>query len=233
MSPRWRQRLRQSRLSLKARLRTGLPPRPSCGTHSGGADIALPTLWTWNQALAWCLNRDLALAANPPWRPSVAARYPKPDSDGNYPPVYGTVAEFRRAVDDGLLSQPEPRLFDAAQVMRVFPAPADRIAAETTESNAAHAREQELPRGKTIAAALGRGTPSKRRLAYKGELVSFMRRLQRARLLGDLDDDNVAQRFEDEVASKVQAGRSVLKLPQRRHIANQVAKLRPEILSRS
>ena len=95
----------------------------SAERRAGGADMA-PTLWTWDQALAWCLSRDLALAANPPWRPSVAARYPKPDCDGHYPPVYGTVAEFRRAVDDGLLSQPEPSLFDAAQVMRVFPAPA-------------------------------------------------------------------------------------------------------------
>jgi hypothetical protein len=80
-------------------------------------DMASPTLWTWNQALAWYLWRDLARAANP-----------QPDLDGNYPSVYGTVAEFRRAVDDGLLSQPEPGLFDAAQVTRVFPAPADRIA---------------------------------------------------------------------------------------------------------
>src|SRR5262249_36738337 len=115
---------------------------------SGGLDMAPPTLWTWNQALAWSLNRDLALAANPPWRPSVAARYPKLNCDGNYPPVYGTVAEFRPAVNDGLLSRPEPGLFDAAQVIRVFPAPSGRIAPETAQSNVAHAREQSLPRRK-------------------------------------------------------------------------------------
>jgi hypothetical protein len=84
-------------------------------------------------------------------------------------------------------------------------------------------------------AAAGFATPdragSKRRLAYKGELVSFMRRLQRSGLLGDLTDDDVAQRFADDVASKVQAGRSVLKLPQCRNVANQVGKLRPKILS--
>jgi hypothetical protein len=70
---------------------------------------------------------------------------------------------------------------------------------------------------------------SQRRLAYKGELASFMLRL---RSISDLSDEDVARRFEDEVASKVQAGRSVLKLPQRRHVANQVASLRPKILAR-
>jgi hypothetical protein len=82
----------------------------------------------------------------------VAARYPKPDSDGNYPAVYSTVAEFQRAVNDGFLTQPEPGLFDAVQVMRVFPGP-DQIPAEAAEPNAAHAKEQELPPGKTSAAA--------------------------------------------------------------------------------
>ena len=72
---------------------------------------------------------------------------------------------------------------------------------------------------------------SQRRLAYKGELASFMRRIRS--ILPDLSDDDVARRFDDEVASKVQAGRSVLKLPQRRHVANQVASLRPKILARS
>jgi hypothetical protein len=65
------------------------------------------------------------MVANPPWRPSVAARYPKPDSDGNYPPVYGTVAEFERAVKDGLLTKVGD-LFVADQAMLVFPAPAEK-----------------------------------------------------------------------------------------------------------
>jgi hypothetical protein len=76
-------------------------------------------------------------------------------------------------------------------------------------------------------------TGSQRRLAYQVDLVSLMRRLQGAGLLGDLNDDDVARRLEVEIASKAQAGKSVPKLPQRRHIANHVAKLRPKILSRS
>jgi hypothetical protein len=73
------------------------------------------TLWTWNQALAWCIYRDLAKVANPPRRLSVTARSPKPGPDGNYPPVYGTVAQFGRAVADGLLTK-VGELFVADQV---------------------------------------------------------------------------------------------------------------------
>ena len=101
--------------------------------------------------------------------------------------------------------------------------PPDRIAAETAESNAAHARIQELPRG----------TPpkQKRRLAYKGELVGFMRRLKREALAA-LSDDDVAQRFADYIEVRVRAGKSALMLPQHRHVANQVAQLRAEIHER-
>jgi hypothetical protein len=132
-------------------------------------DMAPPTLWTWNKALAWHFWRDPVRAANPPMRPSVAARYPKVDSDGNYPPVYGTVAEFQRAVDDGLLTQPEPGLFDAAQVMRVFPAPADRIAAQTAAPNAALVWEQELLHDEAFARAGGITEPIEERAPPAGE----------------------------------------------------------------
>jgi hypothetical protein len=47
--------------------------------------------------------------------------------------------------------------------------------------------------------------------------------------LNVLDDDDVAQRFVDYVEARVKRGQSVLKLPQRRHIANQVAKIRAQI----
>jgi hypothetical protein len=47
-------------------------------------------------------------------------------------------------------------------------------------------------------------------------------------MLAALSDDDVARRFEDYVAAQVAAGKSVLKLPQLRNIANQVAKLRPK-----
>jgi hypothetical protein len=77
------------------------------------------------------------------------------------------------------------------------------------------------------------GHAARGRLAYKGYRASFMQRLQRAGSLLGSSDDEVARRFENEVATRVQAGRSVLKLPQRRRVANQVAKLRTEILARS
>ena len=66
-----------------------------------------------------------------------------------------------------------------------------------------------------------------RRGAYRGELASFVKRLQPT-MLAALSDDDVARRFEDYVAAQVAAGKSVLKLPQLRNIANQVAKLRPK-----
>jgi hypothetical protein len=65
------------------------------------------------------------------------------------------------------------------------------------------------------------------RLAYKGELASYMKRFKPA-LLAGLSDDDVARRFRNHVDAQVAAGKLVLKLPQLRHIANQVAKLRPK-----
>jgi hypothetical protein len=67
----------------------------------------------------------------------------------------------------------------------------------------------------------------RRRGNYKGELTAFMGSLN-PKLLAQLSDDDVAQRFEDRVHALIKKGLSVLKLPQRRHIANQVSKLRPK-----
>jgi hypothetical protein len=64
-----------------------------------------------------------------------------------------------------------------------------------------------------------------RRGTYKGELASFMKRFKPA-ALATLCDDDIAQRFADYVEAQRKAGRSVLKLSQPRHVANQVAKLR-------
>jgi hypothetical protein len=66
---------------------------------------------------------------------------------------------------------------------------------------------------------------SHRRGAYKGELTAFMARLA-PMMLSSLTDDDIARRFVDHVEAKTKRGQSVLKLPQLRHIANQVAKIR-------
>lgn len=87
--------------------------------------------------------------------------------------------------------------------------------------------KQEVLRRARVAAKTG-----SRRLAYTGELASLMLRLERAGTLDETSDDNIVRRFENEVATKVQDGRSVLRLPQRRHLANQCAKLRTETLER-
>jgi hypothetical protein len=73
---------------------------------------------------------------------------------------------------------------------------------------------------------------SKRRLAYKGELVSFMQQLG-PKMLAVLTDDEVAGRFRARIEARKQAGQSALQLPQLRHIANQVANLRPRVLART
>jgi hypothetical protein len=82
--------------------------------------------------------------------------------------------------------------------------------------------------GFTMSAKLAR--PQQQRGAYRGELASFIKRLL-PKMLADLSDEDIARRFEDHVESRVKKGTSVLKLPQRRHIANQVAKLREQILA--
>jgi hypothetical protein len=83
-----------------------------------------------------------------------------------------------------------------------------------------------------VAISVERGTSepsgSGRRGAYKGKLALYMRGLKPARLAA-LSDDDVARLFADYVDSQRQAGRSLLELPQLRHVANQVAKLRQEI----
>jgi hypothetical protein len=66
-----------------------------------------------------------------------------------------------------------------------------------------------------------------RRGAYKGGLASFVKRLKPA-TFATLSDDDVARLFKDHVDAQVAAGKSVLKLPQLRNIANQVANLRPK-----
>jgi hypothetical protein len=76
--------------------------------------------------------------------------------------------------------------------------------------------------------ARSHGGGSQRRGTYIGELKAFMTRLN-PQSLNVLDDDDVAQRFVDYVEARVKRGQSVLKLPQRRHIANQVAKIRAQI----
>ena len=73
---------------------------------------------------------------------------------------------------------------------------------------------------------------SKRRLAYKGELVSFMQQLGQ-KMLAVLTDDEIAGRFRVRIEARKQAGQSALPLPQLRHIANQVAKLRPRVVART
>ena len=67
-----------------------------------------------------------------------------------------------------------------------------------------------------------------RRGTYIGELKAFMTRLK-PQSVSSLDDDDVAGRFADYVEARIKRGQSVLKLPQRRHIANQVAKIRAQI----
>jgi hypothetical protein len=70
------------------------------------------------------------------------------------PKPFGSIAGFERAVAKGQVTESEFHTFDPAEMMRVFPSP-DRIAAETAKTNATHAREQELPPGKTITAPPG------------------------------------------------------------------------------
>ena len=67
-----------------------------------------------------------------------------------------------------------------------------------------------------------------RRGAYIGELKAFMTRLKPESLYS-LDDDDLARRFVDYVEARIKRGQSVLTLPQRRNIANQVAKIRAQI----
>jgi hypothetical protein len=66
---------------------------------------------------------------------------------------------------------------------------------------------------------------SRRRGAYKGELANFMQRFKPQALAG-LTDDQIAQRFADHVEARIKAGQSALELPQLRHVASQVGKLR-------
>jgi hypothetical protein len=72
------------------------------------------------------------------------------------------------------------------------------------------------------------GALPQRRGAYKGELSAFMGRLN-PKLLARLNDDDIAQRFVDYVNAQIKAGRSALKLPQVRNIANQVATIRARL----
>jgi len=48
-----------------------------------------------------------------------------------------------------------------------------------------------------------------------------------------LTDDEIAGRFRVRIEARKQAGQSALPLPQLRHIANQVAKLRPRVVART
>lgn len=66
---------------------------------------------------------------------------------------------------------------------------------------------------------------SRRRGAYLGELASFWNRLS-PEMRAKLTDDEIAHRFMDHVEAKVNRGQSALKLPQQRHVANQVGNLR-------
>jgi hypothetical protein len=77
-----------------------------------------------------------------------------------------------------------------------------------------------------------RSQQPQKRGAYKGELAAFMKRMK-PEMLSALSDDNIALRFRDHVEAQRKAGRSALNLPQRRHIANQVAKLRPQAPSKA
>jgi hypothetical protein len=72
----------------------------------------------------------------------------------------------------------------------------------------------------------------RRRGAYIGELTAFMRNF-RPELLDQMSDEELASRFADRVEALKRAGRSVLKLPQHRNVANQVARLRGKIPPRS
>jgi hypothetical protein len=84
------------------------------------------------------------------------------------------------------------------------------------------------PRDSTDRDVRAQGGVSQRRGTYIGELKAFMTRLK-PQSLNSLDDDDVVRRFEDYVEARIKRGQSVLKLPQRRHIANQVAKIRAQI----
>jgi hypothetical protein len=68
-------------------------------------------------------------------------------------------------------------------------------------------------------------SPPKRRSGYTGGLAAFMAQLI-PRTVAALSDDQIARLFVDRVETQVKAGKSTLKLPELRHIANQVAKLR-------
>ena len=77
----------------------------------------------------------------------------------------------------------------------------------------------------TIPEELRQLSSAQRRNAYRGELAAYTRRFK-PELLAKLSDDQLACRFADHVEALRTEGKSVLKLPQLRHVANQVAKLR-------
>ena len=69
------------------------------------------------------------------------------------------------------------------------------------------------------------GNQTASRLAYDGELTAFMRRFK-PDTLANASDEEIARRFMDYVKGRVAQNKSTLALPQLRHIANRVAKLR-------
>jgi hypothetical protein len=84
------------------------------------------------------------------------------------------------------------------------------------------------PKDSTDRHARSRVGVLQRRGTYIGELEAFMTRLK-PESLNSVDDDDLAQRFVDYVETRIKRSQSVLTLPQRRHIANQVAKIRAQI----
>jgi hypothetical protein len=101
-------------------------------------------------------------------------------------------------------------LVDRARLDELYPAPEPTATPEATPGRANDGAAATRPR---------------RRGRYKGELTVFMTRLG-PKMVASLSDDDIARGFMDHIEARTKAGRSALKLPQLRHIANQVAKLR-------
>jgi hypothetical protein len=169
----------------------------------------------------------------------------------------------RRDVESNRWPLPPPRLrnitVSAAQFDELWPAPiatshpADDLATESSGSSAPvhnddrccsspteptqagkvpRAVALQKPRDSRDRNARSQGGVSQRRGTYIGELKAFMTRLT-PQSLNSLDDDDVVRRFEDYVEAKIKRSQSALRLPQRRHIANQVAKIRAQIAERN
>ena len=106
------------------------------------------TWWTWQQACAWVVWRDLTMVARVAprdegngdaetvesllaaqraalrrsWRPTLQTLHPlTPDPAAGFPPIRGSIEEFQYPINVGLLRPNDDHLFDAEEVRRNFP----------------------------------------------------------------------------------------------------------------